>query len=218
MTDLTEGRGQAPARVVKSPAQTVAQQMRSIRELQTPLKAGSEWRTTHPNWVAAAYRSFSGQIQPDWVIGAEARKRYLDALDKTLADLPPYEEMVAAHQTVAEAVSAPYDAGKTRIIVAMMIDGYPNARPHNPTVFMEGLIGELSAEGFAPAIVAAGCNEATRTMAFLPAISEVTALCRAAHFAAEGQVIALARARQTADDALDSIDVIRRMPPADQAG
>lgn len=92
----------------------------------------------------------------------------------TLAVLAPLRE--AAHKASA----AKYAPAPTRLIIGLMINAYPNARPHSPESYQESVVDQVMATGFGPVPIAKACNGLVRTSNFVPSPSEVVAAAESA--------------------------------------
>jgi len=91
-------------------------------------------------------------------------------IQERLAELPAPEQLADAAQCIVRIATAPPNQNQTRLLVGLMVDSYPNGRPHAPDVYTEALI--LAAEGVPPTVVALACHEIVRTCKFLPAPAE----------------------------------------------
>lgn len=94
---------------------------------------------------------------------------------------------------LADAIEAqPFDLAKVRMIVALMVDSFPNARPHSPETYIEALVQQIEADEYSSAVVANACDAVVRKSTFLPSVSEVLEKCEAAEREADN-LIHLAR-------------------------
>lgn len=102
------------------------------------------------------------------------RLNWAIASQPTLAVLGPLRD--AAHK----ASTAKYAPAPTRLVVGLMINAYPNARPHSPESYQEAVVDQVMATGFGPVPIAKACNGLVRTSNFVPSPSEVVAAAESA--------------------------------------
>lgn len=80
-------------------------------------------------------------------------------------------------EALLDRVNAAFEQGfheaQVRVIIGLMVDAFPNARPHSPEAYVETLVHELSHQGVTTAAIAKGCNAITLSAKFLPGASEV---------------------------------------------
>lgn len=109
-------------------------------------------------------------FQPENEAQRENAIRYLSEHTERQPDLREAEALL-------DRVDAAFDQGfaeaQVRVIIGLMVDAFPNARPHSPEAYVETLVHELSHQGTATAAIAKGCNAITLTSKFVPAASEV---------------------------------------------
>lgn len=131
-----------------------------------------------PAWMNSRVMFYEGATRPI-VRSQSMRDAELEHLRAVLDVLPSKAAFQDMKARVAPAL-ATFDFNSTRLIVALMVDGFPNGRPHEPVVYVESLIQELKVSGFSPAVAAKACNDVLRGMRFLPAVAELVGLASSA--------------------------------------
>lgn len=96
-------------------------------------------------------------------------QRLRDWLDRG----PPPAVVEATAKITRDLLGEAPNKTKNRMLLSVMIDSFPNARPHSPEVYFEVLADQILEEGFPPVAVAAGCNQIVRSQTFLPPTAEV---------------------------------------------
>ncbi|ASE39122.1 hypothetical protein [Brevundimonas vesicularis] len=109
-------------------------------------------------------------FQPENEVQRENAIRYLSEHVERQPDLT---KAGAILDRVEAAFEQGFHEAQVRVIIGLMVDAFPNARPHSPEAYVETLIHELSHQGATTAAIAKGCNAITLTAKFLPAASEV---------------------------------------------
>lgn len=94
-----------------------------------------------------------------------------------LEHLPPEPALVALQRDLGKALSAPADDRKNRVLVALMVDAFPNSRAADAGVQVETLLHDLGEENFAPLVVAQALRSLRKTERFQPGIAEVLTAC-----------------------------------------
>ena len=109
-------------------------------------------------------------FQPENEAQRESAITYLSEHTGRQPDLRQAEALL---DRVEAACEQGFAEAQVRVIIGLMVDAFPNARPHSPEAYVETLVHELSHQGVATAAIAKGCNAVTLTSKFLPAASEV---------------------------------------------
>ena len=183
MTDLVESKSRevSTSRRPISKAEKVAASLHSVRErLLTPFL---EWEAmAAPFRVSRTFSSgevtYPGFLDLDdnflqQPTSEEHRQAMLARCDVILAKQPSDADVDRLDELAQEAMAQPFDRATARLCVALMIDAFPNARPHSPETYQETLVSEVAAGSYPPATVAKACNDAVRSAVFLPSIAEV---------------------------------------------
>lgn len=179
---LTHPRAVAPtaARKPTTKAEQVAGGLRQIHEnLIAPRLRVAD--AIKGNWASLAREiATSKLVRRDWFLlaGTVGDARRAQARSD-LATLPSREVLQPLHEFAAMTFEAPPNRAQTRLLVGLMLDSYPNARPHAPETYFEALAHELDASGYAPVAIACALREIVRKKAFVPAIAEVLEACEA---------------------------------------
>lgn len=158
-------------------AQTVAKSLQHIREnLLAPFNEWDILRHSVPSVDSRGERVialvFSAEIvrQPN----SEAdRRAQIDRAEWLLVRQPDPADVGQALRKVEAAAAASFDLRQTRFILGLMIDAFPNARPHNPDGYLETVVDIVRSADPSPAIVAKACDEIKRTFKFPPSAAEV---------------------------------------------
>ena len=101
--------------------------------------------------------------------GGEAR---LDKAEAFLAKAPTIDALVEIGMLFTEAASTPATQAQTAIVVATLLDGFPNARPSNAAVYSEALTFVAYEEGLSAYALATATAEIWAGMKFAPTIEE----------------------------------------------
>lgn len=109
-------------------------------------------------------------FQPESEAQRESAISYLAEHTERQPDLQKAEALL---DRVEGAFDQGFNEAQVRVIIGLMVDAFPNARPHSPEAYVETLVHELSHQGVATAAIAKGCNAITLTCKFLPAAAEV---------------------------------------------
>lgn len=128
--------------------------------------------------ASAALRAKSDVRRPD-SRGRSARAK----CSKLLQALPAAAPIAERLECAQELMGAHPDPKKNRLLVAALVDRYPNLRAHEPATYTEGLVLETERRPYSPTTVAWACDEVVRTKHFLPSPAEFhEALERAPQF------------------------------------
>lgn len=92
---------------------------------------------------------------------------------------PSHNKLLAAGDSFLEAINCVADNGQTALIVATFLDGFPNARPSNPVVYLEAMTFVAIDEGFSAFVLAAAVMEIWRECRFPPTIEEFISKAKA---------------------------------------
>lgn len=177
MNQLVEQRGGAAmAHPGARKAAQVGQLMRTADMLLEPYEQAAQFQRAYPHWrnPVCDFRDMSSRdlavdvLKADSRWGEESRRRARIAL----RELPPLEAMERIKATMVAFRMAEHDSAKTRLLIALLVDRYPNLKAHEPTTFVEGLIHQAERGGHAPAVVARACNTVMETSKFLPTPAE----------------------------------------------
>ena len=154
--------------------------------------------------------------------GRSARER----LARDLRMVPTVETLEGISSRLGALLEEAPDRAQVRLLVGLLIDAFPNARPHSPEAFFETLALQIELDGHAPTIVAGASQELLRTKTFLPSIAEVLEACdrerqrQLANVSALVRAAAGRRALDQAAEALTAFDAGERYapPPIGAAG
>lgn len=124
---------------------------------------------TRPAFLAPDLRT------PDQPKTEDQRQSELRVLSAAIDRQPKRSELATLREGAHAAWSAKYAAAPTRLVVGLMINAYPNARPHSPESYQEAVVDQVAATGLGPAPIAKACNSLVRTSAFVPSPAEVVA-------------------------------------------
>ncbi len=134
----------------------------------------------YPRWRIELYS------RPAWrphTVGE--RDRSVERWQAVLDALPPMERLESVYRDYVKALTDPPAPDMARIVVGLMIDAFPNARPHQPETYFETLLHELGNSTYSPQFVAVGCAELVRSNTFLPTVAEVLSSCYQVRFKTE---------------------------------
>lgn len=187
MTDLAvQPSGGALARPRSAPVAPKAQQVReSLQNVRARLlKPFIEWDRIRGSfnepgmpaaWQAARYADFLsfGWPRTDHPETEEHRELLVASVDRILAGFPSLDDLQAVAALMRTALDTKPNDGVTRMCVGLMVDGFPNARPHSPEAYLETIIDLVQGESFPPAAVGKACHDIIRTATFAPAPAEV---------------------------------------------
>lgn len=191
MNEMVPRPARAPANTVpETRGRKIARSLAHIR--QTLLKPFDDYdalREANPDLPKLAYRTISeGGLSAHFVTPEGALRRpptwqgqqrdVIELIERRLATLPPLMDLMRVKHALDNVERSPTDADKTMVVVGLMVDAFPTARPHDPETYQEALLLELRVAGYGPEIVAKACNEIVRTKVFLPTISELLTLCQ----------------------------------------
>ena len=128
------------------------------------------------------------QVQSErwWMASAELIREAGQVTAERLADRPSYREWIEARLAALPEVGrleeldaqiapglVPCDTDQARVLVALMVDAFPNARPHAPESYLETMVYEAGSAQFGAAAVAAATREIVTTATFLPTVAEL---------------------------------------------
>ncbi len=165
--------------------QTTAALLTKVR--QTYLAIDTEWNRINEEFRAAATPNGNQPsfLYPPGIREAapateEARERAITRLIDQAVAQPCSTEAKALLRSMEAALDAGFISNQARLIVALMIDAYPNARMHSPDAYIASIMDVLAAEDVSNAAIAIACNEMKTTTTFLPALAEVLEAVRKA--------------------------------------
>lgn len=155
---------------------TIAASLRSIHQgMIKPFEEMIAMMGMHQEALRLAYKT--PQINGATPRCESARVHNLTVLKGWLEKAPAPHEAQALADRYAQIADRTFSKDKAVLIIGLMIDAFPNARPHEPQAFIESLVHQMEAIGFSPFVVAKACNEIVRKAKFLPAVSEVLEAC-----------------------------------------
>lgn len=120
-----------------------------------------------------------------------------------LAAMPPAPQLEALLAACDEATAIPRERRAVVSLVGLMVDGFPNGRPHQPEVYVTTLVHEAIAGDYPLPAIAQACRQVAREARFLPTVAEFLAACG-------GQTAILHAAGRLAAEALE----VRRVTEA----
>jgi hypothetical protein len=177
------GRSLVPAEPAKpSRARTIATTMQDIdRQMIGPMNVWSDLETAFPAWFNAFIRvrdvAAGNRLSVNDLLNHRWGPRLCRDLEAAEAALPSAQALEKAHAVVEGVLQTPVDPRRTRVMIGLMVDGFPNARPHNPEAYLETLVHEVVETGTRPHVVAVACRTVTRTAKWLPTPSEFLEVC-----------------------------------------
>lgn len=131
-------------------------------------------------WSDIVFNARSTEFTPEQFLEpTRGGQRAVEHAEKALSLIPPTDELASALKVIEPACEAAADATKIRALIGLMIDSFPNAAPHSPEVYMEGLVHRAVDAKWPPSAVAQACDELATTMKFPPAPVEFIAACEA---------------------------------------
>lgn len=176
----TPHRSTAPALAQPpSPGHKATRILQAAEHMQAPWRLYDEMSAAHPQWIKAVFGelpTLDAMRHPER--GEQARQRARDTLD-----LLPSQKLAAdVLGALTRLEASEPDRGQTLALVATMVDGFPNARPHNPEAYVEGMVHEIIVAGHKPAVVARATREIVRSEGsrFPPVIAEILQACEKA--------------------------------------
>jgi len=194
----------------RAPSGGLAQRLTDIHNLYLARFEDAKWLHTQSwtgggiydrQWIAGLSWGLHG---PDPVAVDNVRRQVVAKLDefpstKTLADM---------RRALTEALEAPPHPKQAEILIVLMVDAFPNAKPGNGQVYVETLIAKAVATGHSPAIVAGAADAIITTNTFLPVPAEFLKACDDKARALRCGILAIDHAeqrRRTLQDALTGV-------------
>ncbi len=121
-------------------------------------------------WLASAELIREvGQITAERL---EGRPNFREWVEGRLTALPEVRRLEELDAQIAPGL-VPCDTDQARVLVALMVDAFPNARPHAPESYLETMTYEVGAAQLGAAAVAAATREIVTTATFLPTVAEL---------------------------------------------
>lgn len=103
----------------------------------------------------------------------EEREEGIAHLNGLAAQQPDIRVAQSLLTRVTAAVDQDLDASEARLAVALMIDAYPNARPHSPEAYIASIMDAICELGAPTVAVSMACHDLKTETTFLPALGEV---------------------------------------------
>jgi hypothetical protein len=175
--------GGVAARHPSTDARAIAVALRQIQAtLREPFDDHSALTQECPGWFRNIHEHRS--VQPPR--SRPERDHVVAEIRASIEATPPRGRLFELAGTLGQAAGGAFDRDKARMVVALMADSFPNARPHIPEAYFEILVHELSVSGFSPHVIAEAAARVVRTAKFLPAVAEVLERCAGVKEEAEG--------------------------------
>lgn len=113
-------------------------------------------------------------------VSEERRQSQREYWQASLAKIMPRRDAEAVVRTMQAAWNGRPSRNRSGVIIARMIDSFPNARPHSPATYRENLVHLCHVDGYSAAVVALACDRIMRDPAheFLPAPAAFIAACK----------------------------------------
>lgn len=143
-----------------------------------------------------------------------------DRAAEYLAAMPPAPQLEALLAACNEALAVPRERRAVAALIGLMVDGFPNGRPHQPEVYVTTLVHEAMAGGYPLPAIAQACRQIAREARFLPAAAEFLAACgdQAALLRSAGRLAADAlEVRRVTEAALAEADDSSTRSPGEDA-
>ncbi|MFZ5751275.1 MAG: hypothetical protein ACOY5U_09430 [Pseudomonadota bacterium] len=185
MNELTPMPTKAPPAVARSSGgRSAARVLQAAHELERPWRLVEALGRDFPEWYRGIYRSppTLEQIRRPDRHGDEAHRDATEALAK----LPPKARLDEIIEALDALRAAKPDRPQALALISTMVDGFPNARPHNPEVYVETLLHEVMSAGYPSAVVARATRLIAREQKFLPTAAELLEVCEKAAFSRAG--------------------------------
>lgn len=106
----------------------------------------------------------------------EERAQHIALLEGRLAERPDPAQVEEAYQTLVN-LRGVINHAQNRMIIALLLDAFPNARAHSPQAWMETVVKEVRVSEFSTLVVAKACNLLTRSETFAPSVGAVIDRC-----------------------------------------
>lgn len=171
---------QAPE-AVRSPASKAEKVAITLRRINERLIAPRlQIRETVSGEVGTRARAIAGSSPPNRKdllkddVWAEQRRGWIKG---DLAIIPSLDTLRPLLDFAEQAFNQPADRAQNRLLIGLMVDAYPNARPHSPETYFEALAHEIGESGYAPVVVACALRGIVREKTFAPSIAEVLGAC-----------------------------------------
>lgn len=144
------------------------------------------------------------------------REMMLTRVEQPLLSQPETDFVRAELDKVETAATAAFDLRQTRFMIGLMIDAFPNARPHDPGSYLETVIDMVRGEEPSPAVVAKACDDIKRSCKFPPAASEVLEKVVEAKRALASFIAIAGRFLAMADHVSVQMDWLKQVPLFDE--
>jgi hypothetical protein len=107
------------------------------------------------------------ETQPPKCVG----ELMIEGYESTLEQIPDKAGLARTRLTISTALGVHTEKGIRRQ-VGLMLGAFPNARPHDPEVYVTTLIYDALDLGLPDAVVAQTCQHIRRSQKFVPTVSE----------------------------------------------
>ncbi len=173
---MSPGRAKSVASMM---ARIQEQYLRPFRMLET---LGARVPTEADETVRGNFLFYLQRPQPHQPWTEEQRQQQIAKLQLALDEAPPVGALQEAYDRTLVALygakGMPFgkpqaNPAQNRLIVGVLIDSFPNARPHDPETYLEALVAELAAGEYPAMAVAKACNMLVRSSKFVPSVAEV---------------------------------------------
>lgn len=176
-------RKQTPEERAKSVASMMAKiQEQYLRPFRMWEAIGARVPTDAAETVMGNFLFYLQRPQPHQPWTEVQRQQQIARLEQALDDAPAVAAMREAYDRTQIALygaegmpfgKPPTNPAQNRLLIGVLIDSYPNARPHEPATYLEALVAELAAGEYPAMAVAKGCNMLVRSSTFVPSVAEV---------------------------------------------
>lgn len=120
-------------------------------------------------------------------------KNAIVRLSSELSGGPSKQEIDGLKQIIQTAVDTSPDEAVIYAAVGWLLDSR-SKQPPQPEVYFKTIVYDLVDEGFSPFIVVEACQQARRTLKFLPEVSEIIEICREVEYRYRSQIHLLKKA------------------------
>lgn len=171
------------------------------RQHLAPFQQARSVVTCAQEWITGDLCSLSSNV---WFVGLpKGNEGAVDEATRRVDILGQQEALLTdAIKSIGAALTMEPNREDIRPIVAVMLNAFPNARPHSPEGYYEALVSDIVGEGYSAVVAADGCQKIRRNSTFCPVIAEVLQCCASSR-------LSLAQAVKTARRGLDLLNEAR---------
>jgi hypothetical protein len=171
---------QAPS-AAAAKARKVAETLRKAHDvLLEPQRRWAQLDQDFPGWFKAHCAGRDMRFTAEHLAAGEYHRAARARAGEYLEAVPTSGLLSRVGGIFATAVEMHIDAVQSRLLLGLMIDGFPNARPHDPATYLETAVHEVTVRRYSPSAVAAARQDIMASCKFLPTVSEVLSVCEEA--------------------------------------